>query len=733
MDFDALQANYQPFELGEQSRKKKKGGRGGTLTALISEGGAFGGAATGAAIGSVVPVLGTTIGGLLGGALGAFGGRVAENKVRDDRLGLGDASKEALLTGLLGAPVKTAKYGLTAAKAYKKGRKAENIADVLRVGKVSAQPVANVKDLSGVERIMANKQSRLSNPLDATDIRVNTGAVSRLADGRAPQKRGDTLVDALTAGARAADTPGIIGRALGRTKGKIANKAASVRDDAALKNFKLNDSNWITRFQQKVGEDPGAFAARLGFATSNPKDVAEKFYNPLQDVYTSYLQQVPAITKQDVQQALTKRIAEYAKSDVADVRAMGDKLKSEADTLLSRLPDNFSALDARAKKAAFQSAVDEKLTDSAGKLANNTNKQIADVFRTLVNDKADAAGIVIDPNSLPITGIKATNIRELGNELRGLKEFADKAAVKQNVGRGKNPIGLTSAVGATGGGAMAGIPGAAVGAGITTVANSQTGRRAEFGLAQRLANMSKSPSSPLRRGAGIGARGATGASLVDAMTDYSSPLDPSMSDSTQMNTNTAMTPSNANIDTQYQNTDDLSSSSPYSQENLLADIQRDPENADKYIGYYQSLQEIFAAPESEQLSSEAAKNVSNAQTGLQALSDFQAAIDQDPNVLAKRSLPGRGLLGGALGSALGTRGADAAAQQIVDIIARLRTGAAITNDEAVRFEQFIPQAFDPPEVRQQKINYLGRQFQMVAQRGASSQPGSLEEAMMQGV
>lgn len=78
-------------------------------TALISElggaGGAAGGAATGAAVGSVVPGVGTAIGGLAGAILGGFaggtGGRIVENKVRDNRIGLGDALKEGTLMGAL--------------------------------------------------------------------------------------------------------------------------------------------------------------------------------------------------------------------------------------------------------------------------------------------------------------------------------------------------------------------------------------------------------------------------------------------------------------------------------------------------------------------------------------------------------------------------------------------------------------------------------------------------------
>lgn len=97
-------------------QKKKKGGRGGTITSLISEGGALGGAALGASIGSVVPVVGTAIGGAIGAGLGAFGGRLAENQVRDSRWGVGDAAKEGAMSAVLSAPLRGAKYAATAGK-----------------------------------------------------------------------------------------------------------------------------------------------------------------------------------------------------------------------------------------------------------------------------------------------------------------------------------------------------------------------------------------------------------------------------------------------------------------------------------------------------------------------------------------------------------------------------------------------------------------------------------------
>lgn len=89
----------------------KQRGRGGFLSSLISEiggaGGALGGAAAGAAAGSIVPGIGNLVGGIIGAGIGGFtggaGGRLVENKVRDNEYRLGDALKEGALSGAFGA------------------------------------------------------------------------------------------------------------------------------------------------------------------------------------------------------------------------------------------------------------------------------------------------------------------------------------------------------------------------------------------------------------------------------------------------------------------------------------------------------------------------------------------------------------------------------------------------------------------------------------------------------
>lgn len=101
-----------------QQAPQKQRGKGGFLSSLISEATGMGGAGLGALIGSAAGPLGTLVGAGLGGFIGGTGGRVAENKYRDNRVGLGDALKEGALTGILSpGPIKLAKAAFGASKA----------------------------------------------------------------------------------------------------------------------------------------------------------------------------------------------------------------------------------------------------------------------------------------------------------------------------------------------------------------------------------------------------------------------------------------------------------------------------------------------------------------------------------------------------------------------------------------------------------------------------------------
>lgn len=166
---------------------------------------------------------------------------------------------------------------------------------------------------------------------------------------------------------------------------------------------------------------------------------------------------------------------------------------------------------------------------------------------------------------------------------------------------------------------------------------------------------------------------------------------------------------------------------PYSQENLMFDLQRDPANAQDYIAYYQSLQEVFGQGAQKPLSSAATKDVSNANVGLTALDQIEGILAQDPNVQQRGGISGTFNPFGLVSGALGTGEYENARAQARDVIARIRTGAALTNDEAKAFDKFLPQPGDSQSTVQQKLAILRQQFQAVAGQGGGN---SLEDALL---
>lgn len=214
-----IDPNWKPlplFDIKAQPTPTMQGrpqtrGRGGTLTSLISEGGALGGAAAGATVGSVVPVLGTAIGGILGAGIGAFGGRLAENKIRDDRLGVGDAAKEGALTSVLAGPLKLGKYAGSAGKALKGGTSLESAlvgaaddAAKFTLRGSAGKSLSNKADDIAVKsfRFTPSQLNNFSKKYgeDATQVITRNGLIGKSADDFADviaqqQTRFDELVD----------------------------------------------------------------------------------------------------------------------------------------------------------------------------------------------------------------------------------------------------------------------------------------------------------------------------------------------------------------------------------------------------------------------------------------------------------------------------------------------------------------------------------------------------------
>ena len=647
-----LEANYRLMQPRQAPVKKKKGGRGGTLTSLISEGGAIGGGAAGAAIGSgILPGIGTLLGGALGAGIGAFGGRVTENKVRDDRIGLGDAAKESLFSAVLGGgPVRLGKTAFDAAKAVKGGTA---LTDAL---------------------IKAGEKS------------VNSSA-----------------------------------------RGAVGKKLTQASDDLAIKGFRLTPTQ-ITNFKNKFGEDPSKLIKKYNLTGKDSEVIRQTVIDPLQGEFDAIAAKIPAIPTETIKRAFQAKYGKLITSAVEDNKVVGRQLKQQADSIVKKYGATVEGNEIAALRREFDS-----LVSYADKTANparyNVNKRAADALRNVLQDTADKVG-------LKTTG--GATFKEVGRELNKLYQLTENIGRQEGLGRGSLPLSLPGLLGAAAG-SGAGPAGVLLGGVATTAVNSPMGRKAIASGAEKLGSRltegatTRNPFSVKQ----VASRILPPSGVIAANNADQDFLSSNIA-TTDTTTSAAAIPSAANMDGLSQIDDNLSTSdSPFAPQNLESAIQQiianggTLEDASKFASLAQALQKIqeTSNPVKKPMSAEAAKVTSNAQLGLQALSDLENTIASDPSALRNSVIPGRGVAGGVLGRALGTQELDAARQQVIDVIARLRTGAAITNDEAKRFTQFLPVAADTPDVQAQKLNYLRQQFTDILQRTGSAS-NSLEDALM---
>ncbi len=154
---------------------------------------------------------------------------------------------------------------------------------------------------------------------------------------------------------------------------------------------------------------------------------------------------------------------------------------------------------------------------------------------------------------------------------------------------------------------------------------------------------------------------------------------------------------------------------PFSPANAEAAIQQilagggTMKDVKEYVGIVQAMQSLQPTA-AKPLSAAAQKQQGTAQAGVNSLAEIETII-ANGGVPKGTVVAGRGLLGGLGQNVLGTAAYDAAADNVADTMVRMRTGAAATKEELALYRRLLPQAFDSPEVIQQKLaavrNYLG--------------------------
>lgn len=598
--YNRLMRNYMAT-----AKPGKKGGKGGTATSLISEGGGLGGAALGATIGSIVPGIGTVIGGIIGGGLGAFGGRLAENKVRDDRWGVGDAATEGLVTGALSsvAPgLKALKGAGTAAKGL------GAVDDVAKAAKATAGK--NTLDRAGRSAYRAT--------LGIDDI-VSPGKTKPNTIAKA-----DELVDeALRIGLKG--TPAAMQRQVKVQYDELGKELGRVLPN-------------ITKTVPVKGKS--------GLFSTTFKDISDEL--PLT------FEGAPA--QREIQRVLNEIEGVASKGQIS---ARG--LQNFKDRLAGRLSNAFTKLQNGADltpKEAVDMAFWRRVDDAIGTVAPEA---------------------------------KALTVRQ--SKLYGLAQGLGRMTRTPG-----NPTGLADI------GIRAGAP---------------AFRKGQNAAGRAMMAAGNIGANPAVQGAGGALLPTIGENMLNPVAPSGDPLEDALMASQDFGD--PMQGMDMGMEMGMEQQD------PYPRENLMYDIQRDPQNADKYIEYYQMMQEVFGQAAQKPLSAAQQQRVGVAQSGLDSIGLLEDTLATDPGAFSRQALPNPL---GITARLTGTSDVRAATDNIIDVIARLRSGAAITEDEARRFGRQLPQAGDTAETAAWKIAKVRRDLEsVVAMSGAGGDP--LEDALMQ--
>lgn len=506
-------------------------------------------------------------------------------------------------------------------------------------------------------------------------------------------------------------------------------------DNLAVKQFRLNKSQ-LTGLRGVLKEDPGTFIRKYGFHSAD--DITTKAIDPLQKEFDTVVSTLGNIPKSQVKTGLDKFITPLKNSVSLDDQRIAKQLQSQADEILKKSGNSMTGQDVLALRQLFDEGVKRSAFGSA---ELSVNKGTADALRKTLQEAADKAGLKTSDGR---------TLKEAGLELNKLRTLHKAVAPNEELGRGNLPLNLPTLLGGVTGAAAGGAPMAAGAALSTAAVNSPTGRRLAMAgadkLGNKLINSGTKAAGQSRKGiaARVGAGGVYGGlagqaqqqpqSLEDALSQSLANSDTSM-----MNAPNSMPPMNSdNMGGLYP--DGQQSSSPYSKQNLMADIQRDPENAKQYIAMYSQLSEIFA-PQSAQEAAPgfgrpSAQLYSQATTGLASIDQLEQQLAQNPSLATRNATPGQNIpgLGGLVSRAAGTNQYRAAANNILNSIARINTGAAMpASEEAFYNRTYLPQPGDTPQAIQAKIQNLRQFFYPIANYKAASSGGgtSLEDALMQ--
>jgi hypothetical protein len=692
--FNLAQEDELRKQLAKRMSQKKSGGF--EPSALIAEGGGLGGAlaggAAGAAVGSVVPGIGTLIGGLIGAGIGGFaggtGGSVAEQKVRDGKVDTGKALKFGAIEGITSAgPIKLAKGATAAGKALAKG-----------MGAKGAKEQA--------EKAISNTLlSKLNKGVSKSDIPAKMYAQAftvprRSASTLKPQQTARELIDYGVSGS--------------------VDKIKSTSDNV-LKNVGGLFDRAVTGVggDVRIG-DPVQVAKQAIQGVKIPKPDLDVLMQRVTDIGTS--SSMPGYSNPSM---LLDKIRDLERYGYSRINAANSSLVKNPD-----MADLGSAYVQVAKELEdnLYTAID-KVGSLKGLQTPETAAQLNSIAKGL-GDKFVNAQSAQEVRSLMSPFVRARN---LANSTLEESQSAGSQGLGMLAGRG---------VGAAGGFALGGIPGAAAGfLGAPLLRGAEEAVRAPISTAtgsllNKMGSAAGRASNPMPQPVGTAGRALAGAGVANATLNSSAaPEDPLLS---QMNQGPEALPAGqGGLLGGMQPGQDATSSllglpeqeaqpTPGSAEWYMAGAQQaamagDMESAQQFMEMAGTVSEMSAGPD-----------LSNAQQkGVLAMDNAMSQVDQLEQLFGQAG-GGQGRIAGAGQGLLGKVGLNANAKAYRDkragaavIIARaLGEAGTMTEGDIQRAVSQIPDITDTSEEAQIKWSSIKQLLAQIGQNTLSAPSSS---------
>jgi hypothetical protein len=685
----AKQLGSRMFQAEQAKRQKKPKDRGNLFTNSLSTVGGIGGGILGSLL---APGAGT----MAGGAAGAGLGKILENMMEGNKQDVGEIAGEAAL-GTLGGIGKGLKAGKLALNTAKAGGGASKALNALRFGEQAAN-VASVAPKTGILGRLGLNMEKTGNRMLASQSQL-TAAQARQAginpvdvfgsiNKRTGLKSMDDMVEVakdLTGGKDSIlDT--LTRSAIGSSKGvQVADLRRIAQDTIDNSGALISDSarkqllNNMTRAGTSMRGGAKGSLTPLADPTK-ALDQANSFRGTAREITNSFTATPEQKQIAKVYNTVAKQVEDAIYKSPGVNESMPMLKKAVADDLL------FQAKDLRAAGSKAQAVAKEKVAKEV-----LSAESVADI-RKIKKD-------FVDIGKIDTATAQAQGTRNLSG--------ADISQKAGNILRNPMNIVATPLDAATPG--IAGL--------ATRAGRALQGRGAISGAPSVRSQAIKSGALQ------VPAQALTGqyAGGIDPAEQAAYTSMPGSNDVADYFAQTGQIPQDGGLPPTMPGGDilgDLQASqgdSIYSRESAAQDIQADLQatggkNMDKYMALYEFMNPEVKEPKKKQAS---VKEYSQAQGGLSGVNQLTQMLQNDPSLLTKGNAPGQDLpfIGGLVSGALGTGEYNATANNVLNSLARLNTGASMPASEESFYRRLLPAAGDSEATRQQKLAQLSQAFE----------------------